>query len=178
MTRKLATILDARFEHPIYSPKGEIEGVLLSAEGAPVQIVFERHDSESPAAFEGVRPGQTVRVETELLGPSPKGAAEHAVHAFGRLLEVDGRKPSKPSATAAAGYRGTIVRFNYARHGAANGVVLDTGDFIHTKPDGLARLKLKIGAVVTADGDARQLVDGSGWAVEATVVNGKSVAPA
>ena len=32
------------------------------------------------------------------------------------------------------------MRLNYAKHGAANGVVLDNGDFVHTRPDGFAAL--------------------------------------
>ena len=69
------------------------------------------------------------------------------------------------------------MRVNYARHGAANGVILDTGDFIHTRPEGMAKLKLKVGDPVAADGDAQRLADDSGWAVEASMVNGKPVKP-
>jgi len=64
---------------------------------------------------------------------------------------------------------------NFARHGEANGVVLDSGDFIHTKPEGMKRLRLKIGDAVEADGDAQRLADDTGWAVDATSVNGRVV---
>lgn len=165
------------FRHVVYSPKGEAEGVLIESGGAPLQIVFERHDVDAATAFEPVAEGQSVVVEAALEGPSPKGEGEHPVHAYGRLVSVDGRKPTKPKAASGPAYRGRVVRFNYARHGAANGVVLHTGDFIHTRPEGLARLKLKVGDEVEADGDAQRLVDGMGWAVEATVVNGKTVKP-
>ena len=56
-------------------------------------------------------------------------------------------------------------------------MVLDTGDFIHVKPDGMARLGLKVGDKVEADGDAQMLSTGKGWAVEATKVNGKALGP-
>jgi len=149
--------------------------VLLQVEGRPLQIVFQRHDAESATAFDNVDEGQTVVVEAELQGASPKGQSEHPVYAYSRLVPVDGRKPAKPRAASGPAYRGNVTRFNYARHGAANGVVLDTGDFIHLKPEGMARLKLKIGDKVEADGDAQMLAGGTGWAVEAVTVNGKAV---
>ena len=34
-------------------------------------------------------------------------------------------------------------------------VVLETSDFVHLKPDGMRRARLKIGQVVTAQGDTR-----------------------
>lgn len=170
--------LDGVFRHMIYSPRGEHEGVLLERRGEPLQLVFEHHDEEAPGAFAGVRPGQTVSVEAVAQGPSPKGKGEHPVHAFVRLLSVDGAPPAPPKpAAGGAAYRGKVVRFNHARHGAANGVVLDTGDFIHTRPEGLARLKIKVGDTVEADGDAQRLADDAGWAVEAATVNGKAVQP-
>ncbi|CAN5828461.1 hypothetical protein BH11PSE8_BH11PSE8_11830 [soil metagenome] len=160
--------IEGTFRHLIYSPKGAIEGVLFEADGAPAQIVFERDDAVSPAAFEALAEGQAILVEAEPMGPSKKGEAEHPVYSFGRLVKVDGRAPPKARAAAAeTGYAGTIVRFNYARHGAANGVVLDTGDFIHTKPEGLEGLKLQVGDKVRAEGEARPLVTGEGMVVEA-----------
>jgi hypothetical protein len=51
--------------------------------------------------------------------------------------------------------------------------VLDTGDFIHTKTEGMARLKLKVGDTVRAD--ARPLSIGNGRAIEARRVNRKRV---
>ena len=172
----MATI-QGQFKQVIFSPKGGIEGVLLSAEGESLQIVFEKHDEESPAAFESVREGQSVVVAASLAEPSPKGKGEHPVYAFEHLVSVDGRKPAKQKAHSGPAYQGKVVRLNYARHGAANGVVLDSGDFIHTKPEGMATLKLKVGDAVRADGDAHLLTTGKGWAVEATTVNGESVSP-
>ena len=66
-----------------------------------------------------------------------------------------------------------MTRLNYARHGAAYGVVLDTGDIIHTKLEGRSRLKLKVGDVVRTDGVTRPLSTGSRSAIEAIRNNGK-----
>lgn len=126
--------IEGRFVHLVYSPKGGIEGVLLGTDDGPVQIVFH-HDERPQQQFEALSPGQALVVEGAVQGPSPKGGGEHPVIAFARLKSIDGMKPAKPRSRGAA-YSGLVERFNYARHGAANGVVLDTGDFIHTKPDG------------------------------------------
>jgi hypothetical protein len=176
MTDQATLNIEGTFEHVIYSPKGAIEGVLLSADGDPLQIVFRREDELAAVAFEGIAEGQLLVVEASPQGPSPKGKPAHAVYEFGRLVSIDGKKPPKPKAKVGAAYQGKIVRFNYARHGQPNGVVLDSGDFIHTKPDGLLKLKLKVGDTVRADGDAHLLATGHGWAVEASEINGKPVA--
>ena len=167
--------IQGQFQHLVYSPRGGIEGVLIASADGPVQIVFDKHDDESPEPWTHLRENQRVVIEAMPSGPSSKGESMHPVHDFVRLVSVDGQKPARRRAASGAAYRGVVARFNYARHGAANGVVLDTGDFIHTKPDGLATLGLGIGDTVEADGDAQMLSTGAGWAVEATRVNGKAV---
>jgi len=53
--------------------------------------------------------------------------------------------------------------------------VLNTGDFVHVKPEGFAKLGLKVGDTVAADGDAHFLSTGGGWAVEVTTGNRKAI---
>ena len=175
MSTRHQALIEGRFLHLIYSPQGGIEGVLLDTDAGPAQIVFDHHDEEMHQQFESILAGQVLAVEGAPQKPSPKGEGEHPVHGFVRLKSVDGVKAGKPKRSRGAAYSGVVERFNYARHGAANGVVLDSGDFIHTKPDGMARLKLRIGDHVEADGDAYLLATGRGWAVEATRVNGKAL---
>lgn len=177
MTTRTTPNIAGTFQHLIYSPKGGIEGVLLSADGVALQLVFRHEDEEASAAFEGVTQGQRIVAEAVPQGPSPKGKPVHAVYEFNRLVSIDGKKPARKRAIPSGpAYRGKIVRFNFARHGEPNGVILDTGDFIHTRPDGLRKLKLKVGDLVEADGDAHLLATGHGWAVEASSVNGKNMA--
>ncbi|WP_076998195.1 hypothetical protein [Variovorax sp. KK3] len=168
--------VEGRFQHLIYSPKGAVEGVLIDTDGISTQFVIDPHDPSVAEQFTGLRAGQTLVVEGIEAGPSPKGEPAHTVYAFERLASVDGKEPAtvRPHEEAA----GTVVRFNYAKHGAANGVVLDNGDFIHTRPEGLDRLGLKIGDKVKAEGAARPLVTSTGRVIEARSVNGKPVAPA
>lgn len=167
-TRKL----NGTFLQIVYGPKGGVEGFLLRVSGEPVQVVVDKHDEKTAHQVAGLVAGQAIIVSTQDMPPSDKGDGVHPVHAFQRLVSVDGALPAKV-ASKAAGYCGRIVRLNYAKHGAPNGYVLDSGDFIHVKPDGFARLRLSVGDRVEADGDAHFLATGNGWAVEAASVNGK-----
>ncbi|RZJ53569.1 MAG: hypothetical protein EON49_22670 [Acidovorax sp.] len=167
--------VEGQFQHLIYSPKGTIEGVMIDSEGAPAQFVCDAHDSAAHAALAGLKSGQAVVIEGTVAEPSPKGEAEHEVYQLERVVSVDG-KPAAPHHHPGH-VAGTVARLNYARHGEPNGVVLDTGDFIHTKPDGLKHLGLKVGDKVKAEGDVRPLATGGGQVVQARTVNGKPVGP-
>jgi hypothetical protein len=74
-------------------------------------------------------------------------------------------------------FSAVVTRLNYANHGAANRVVLDTGNILHTKRKGMARLKLKVGDTVVRHrarrGGAQTLITVSGKAIEAIRINGK-----
>ena len=166
--------LVGNFVHVIFSPHGTVEGFLLRSEDGEVQLVLDKDDEKNAAAVASLQAGQRVAVSAEDPPPSPKAPGVHAVHALRKLVSVDGAKPPAPAASA-AGYGGTIVRLNYARHGAPNGFVLDSGDFIHVRPDGFAKLRLQVGDRVTAEGDARLLATGDGWAVEADSVKRQTV---
>jgi len=166
--------LTGTFIQVIHSPKGGVEGLLLEAEGQTVQFVLAKNDEAGATLVSSIKPGQSLTVAGDAMPPSNKGEGVHPVHALDKITAIDGKAP-KRAAAAASGYSGKIVRLNYARHGAPNGFVLDTGDFIHVKPEGFAKLGLKVGDAVSADGDAHFLSTGGGWAVEATKVNRKAV---
>jgi hypothetical protein len=156
--------------HPIYSPKGGIEGVMLDADGVPVQFVFG-HGPDGAAAFGKVEPGQRVTLEGSEARPWPEGENAHAVYGFKRLAGIDGKAADdggQPTHT-----RGKVVRMNYGRHGEANGVLLDSGDFIHVRPDRFATLGIAPGDQVEASGPGRPLADGSGRVIDAEALNGK-----
>jgi hypothetical protein len=163
--------LSGTYRQPIYSPDGEIEGLLLEVDGAPTQIVLEAH--EPTAVFEGLHVGQQLQLEAALTGPSPKGEAVHAVYRFHDIVSVDGKKPAAPTRKL---FKGRVVRLNYARHGEPNGVVLDSGDFIHLRPQGFRDSALKLGDAVQAEGEARPMA-GGGFVVEAVRVNDAVIEP-
>lgn len=167
--------VQGQFTQLIYSPKGGVEGLLIETDGIPTQFVTDPHDAAVTQLLCGLRDGQTLRVEGSETGPSPKGEAAHFVYRFERLATVDGAEPE--AATDDATVSGRVVRFNYAKHGEPNGVVLDTGDFVHTRPHGMRALGLQIGDAVEAEGRTRPLATGTGRVVEATSVNGQAVDP-
>jgi len=169
------TKLIGSFVQIVYGPKGNVEGFLIRVDGQLVQVVIDKDSEKSSHLVSSLSVGQALVVATRGMPPSNKGLGEHPVHALQKVVSVDGATPRKVAAQK-AGYTGRIVRLNYAKHGAPNGYVLDSGDFIHVKPDGFLKFKLKVGDQVTADGDAHFLSTGGGWAVEATSVNGKRLA--
>ena len=165
--------LDVDFVHVVFSPKGHVEGFMAHADGANAQFVVDKHDEKSGAIIASLSSGQRLSVAARLAEPSPKGPADHTVYDLSKIIRVDGALPKK--AITQSGYSGKVARLNFARHGAPNGYVLDTGHFIHVKPEGCKRLKLKLGDSIQADGDAHWLATDGGWAVEATKVNGKGM---
>jgi hypothetical protein len=156
--------------HPIYSPKGGIEGMMLDADGVPVQFVFG-HGPDGAAAFGKVEPGQRVTLEGTEARPWPEGENAHAVYQFKRLASIDGKAADEGGQPAHA--KGKVVRMNYARDGEANGVLLDSGDFVHVRPDRFATLGIAPGDQVEASGPSRPLADGSGRVIDAVTLNGK-----
>lgn len=161
----------------IYSPKGEIEGLLIEHEQRLVQLVVRKGDDDTASMLAHAAPGQTVAVKARPAAPDKAAKSEHPVFEDLALETIDGHVPSLAEGADDAAYAGRVVALNYARHGEANGVVLDTGDFIHLKPDGMRRFKLRVGDAVKANGDAQRMTNDQGWAVEATEINGKAVRP-
>jgi hypothetical protein len=168
-------LIEGKFQHVFYSPEGQVEGLLLDVEGESVQIVVDRHDKDAPDAFLSLKQEQLLVVKATTKSPSPKGARAHLVYNFIKLVSVEGRKPRKRTSVDTIVCSGKVAYFNYARHGEANGVVLDSGDFIHMKPGGFSRFSLKVGDKVRAAGAIHQLLTGAGRIVDAARVNGKNV---
>lgn len=165
--------IEGRFQHLIYSPRGAIEGLLIDTDGAVTQFVTDPQDAGSLDSLVALEAGQAVVVEGIEEPPSPKGESAHMVYRFQRLASVDGKEVGASKEPAEAS--GKVARFNYARHGEPNGFVLDSGDFVHTKPDGFRALGLKVGDQVSAQGPSRPLLHGKGRVVEAQSVNGTAV---
>lgn len=165
--------LEGRYRQPILSPKGELEGLLLEVDGQPAQIVVDPR--EQAQAFDAVRVGQRLQLEAARARPSPKGEAVHAVYQLHSLIAIDGTAAT-PATAEARRFEGRVERLNYAKHGEPNGVVLDSGDFIHLRPEGFRKAALKVGDAVRAEGAARPMA-GGGFVVEAQQVNGVTIEP-
>jgi hypothetical protein len=68
-------------------------------------------------------------------------------------------------------HTGIVKQINYARHGEPNGAILETGEFVHMKPDGARAVDLKVGQKLTVEGEVRTSPAGH-TVIEATLVNG------
>jgi hypothetical protein len=66
-----------------------------------------------------------------------------------------------PQARGPVVLKGVVAALHYARHGQPNGVVLESGDFIHLRPRGMEQLGLQVGAEVVAHGELRMTVLGT-----------------
>jgi hypothetical protein len=158
-----------------FSPKGGIEGFLLHLEGQTIQV-----NVTPDVGFAVVRGiGQNVEATVELDSDSVKhGKGDHPVYSLVTLTGADGKAlihaGTGEAGTATATVEGIVKRINYARHGAANGVVLESGDFIHLKPEGMTHIGLKVGDKVTAEGAAALMPLGQ-QVIEANTVNGVAV---
>ena len=88
------------------------------------------------------------------LGRRPQSA--HPVYKFSSFADAAGQPIAPPGADPAkAVLKGVVAALHFARHGEPNGVVLETGEFIHLRPHGMALLGLGVGAAVRAVGELR-----------------------
>ncbi len=147
-----------------FTPRGGVEGVLLDTDRGVVQV-----NLPPQAAADGLAAGRAVTLVVEADPHADRHEpGDHPVYHLVR----------GPDAGAAGRVRveGVVARLNYARHGEPNGVVLDTGDFVHLKPHGMREVGLAVGDRVTAEGPVRPSATGH-RAVEAASVNGVRLAP-
>jgi hypothetical protein len=151
------------------SPKGGIEGFVLHSEGQTVQV-----NVTSDVGFAVVRGiGQSVEATVAAEPATAKHSkGEHPVFSLVTLKGADGKALIHSAGDGAiATVQGVVKRINYTRHGEANGVVLESGDFVHVKPAGMKRVALKVGDHVTAEGTSASMPLGQ-LVIEAKTVNG------
>lgn len=145
----------------LFSPEGGIEGLLMKVEGQVCQVTVDE-EVGALLAHTGL-PGTRLRL---LVVPDHSSAtaamALHPVYRFVAFADTRGRQVEVPADERGhITVKGVVSRMHYALHGEANGVVLETGEFIHTRPDGMARLGLGVGAEVLATGALRMTVLGT-----------------
>ena len=163
---KHKTILDCRIVSYNFDAKGRIDGLLIDIGGRTAQI--RCRDERAVALVRENGLGAALRVAVSAHVEHTKHEAAHPVY---RLRERRStRGGAVLSATRKALVTGLVQRINYARHGQANGVVLEGGDYVHMKPRGMRRVPLVVGDRVEADGKVR-ITQRGGRVVEATAVN-------
>jgi hypothetical protein len=155
------------------STKGGIEGFLLHFDGRTVQVNVTPDVGFAVVRGIGQHVEATVQPDAEV---DKHAKGDHSVYTLVTLTGPDGKTliHSGGSNAEMITVQGTVKRINYSRHGVANGVVLDSGDFIHLKPEGMKKLDLKVGEQVTAEGTASLMPLGQ-QVVEATTVNGAAL---
>lgn len=148
------------------SPKGHFEGFLLSDKAGLVQVNFPKHEAEEFSTK--ISEGDKVTVELEM-----REEDENQAHPVYRFVGFSG-KMKKPAAGKGGKFSGVIKRFNYALHGEVNGGILESGDFVHLKPEGAAAVGLKLGMKVSGHGRSRTKT-GGGLVIEVEELNGVAI---
>ena len=150
-------LLSGTCQHFLFSPKGAIEGLLLQTKGKTIQVSIRPEVGTSLANKTG--PGKRLRL-LATLDKSPKAAdGDHPVYEFEALTDRTGT--ALPPLDGLTQMKGVVARIHYAKHGQPNGVVLETGEFVHLRPHGMAAIGLVIGAKLTDKGELRTTVLGT-----------------
>ena len=119
-----------------------------------------------------IGPGKRLRLLVSL-DRSPKTAeAAHPLYELVALADASGK--AIPPTDGLASMKGVVARIHYARHGQPNGVVLQTGEFIHLRAHGMAATNLDVGSKVVASGEVRTTVLGTRM-LEAHNANGYDI---
>jgi hypothetical protein len=168
-TKPPSEFITGTVQQLLFSPKGGIEGALVKVRGAVLQISFDPTTGNTFAKTAGA--GKRLRVHA-VPDHSPKTAdGEHPVYQFESFADAAGNALEWVEAdNDHTTVKGVVASIHYARHGQPNGVVLESGEFIHLRPHGMAQVGLGIGARVTAIGAARMTVLGTQM-LEAHTVN-------
>ena len=164
-------LLSGTCKHLLFSPKGAIEGLLLQVQGKTVQVSMPPDVGTSLAPK--VSAGKRVRL---LATPdrSPKAAeGDHSVYLFEAMANAAGQAIAPPDGGLTS-LKGVVARIHYAKHGEPNGVVLESGEFIHLRPHGMAAIGVGVGAKISAKGELRMTVLGTRM-LEARHANGYDI---
>ena len=147
------------------SPKGAFEGFLLKSAKNLIQINLPKEQFQSLAGKWKLGSRISVKVEAE----DARGVPAHRVF---RLLDAPGNGHKETGRT----FSGRIERLNYARHGEVNGGILESGDFLHLKPEGARAIGIEVGMDVKAHGKTKPMAGGN-VVIEAEEVNGVAIGP-
>jgi hypothetical protein len=165
----------AQFIHGIcsqllFSPKGEVEGVLVKLAGQTVQVALPPHIGAG-LARSGSQ-GKQLHMLAVADNSHKTAESAHPVYDFESFANTAGEAVEPPdSGEHETTVKGVAAQIHFARHGQPNGVVLQTGEFIHLRPHGMALAALEVGAKVSAIGVAGTTVLGTRM-LEAHQING------
>jgi hypothetical protein len=173
MTKK-TKFINGVCQQLLFSPKGDIEGVLIRENGAVVQVSMSPQTGAIFARFSAAGSRVCVVAEPDH-SPKTKGG-QHPVYEFESFADAAGHAiDPPPEDSGMTTIDGVVATLHFARHGQPNGVVLETGEFIHLRPHGMAQSLLKVGAAVRAVGDVRMTLLGNRL-LDAHEINGIEIA--
>jgi hypothetical protein len=141
--------------------------MMLRVDSRIVQVSMRHEQADAKALQQAIGKAIVLRASADHSPRARKGA--HPVYKLHAMAKLAGKKVALNGDSHSIS--GTVAAFHYAKHGEPNGVVLKSGEFIHTRPLGMKKLKLKVGSKVTAHGEVRVTVLGTSL-VEARQVNG------
>lgn len=159
----------------LFSPEGGIEGVLLTIKGRTVHVRVPADIGASLAWM--TEPGKRLRVIAVPDSSPEVSGAIHPVYEFHALADEAGRPARPPNADLQShAFKGVVAALHFGPDGQANGVVLDSGEFILLRAQGMSRTGLKVGAKVRALGEIRMTLLGTRM-MNAVQVNGIDLQP-
>ena len=152
-----------------YGPKGNIDSLLIKCDGKLVQANFP------PQVGAKVKKAVTVGDEVSITGVPEERKGDHPVYKIEKLTvkgkEMTFPEPTPPSKEKCS-LEGVVKYLNFARHGEVDGVVLESGDYIHLGPHAAQDLKVAVGQTIKAEGMATTLPGGRKVMEQPERVNG------
>jgi hypothetical protein len=165
---KLET-LSGQLERLLFSPKGGIEGLLVMVGSKLIQVSMDPGSADAAVLAKAV--GKAIELKGSADDSPKTKEGEHPVYKLEVITKLAGKAAKLDGDVKPVS--GVVARIHYAKHGEPNGVILESGEFIHTRPPAMKKLKLKVGSKVVVHGELRMTVLGTPL-IEAHEVNGRA----
>jgi hypothetical protein len=163
-------ILSGRLDQILFSPKGALEGLLVNMGAQTVQVSMEPTTANAEALANAV--GKAIELKASVDDSQKAKHGAHPVYKMRAVSKIAGKAFTLVDEPERV--QGVVSAIHFAKHGEPNGVMLESGEFVHTRPHGMKKLKLKIGSKVVALGQVRMTVLGTPL-LEAEEVNRISI---
>ena len=144
----------------LFSPKGRVEGAMVTMKDLLLQISVPRDKGDTFAQVTGA--GRQLRVLGVADHSANTAEGSHPVFKFESFADVAGKAIKDPSGDPSdTTIKGVVSAWHFSRRGETNGVILETGEFIHLRPHGMTEVNLDIGSKVNAVGELHMTVLGT-----------------
>jgi hypothetical protein len=157
---------------------GTVDSYNLDPRGMPSGIVLKDGDRVAqlnlpPPLGVAISTAAPIGQKITATGFPISVQGARAIYRLDGLTTADGKQfnlPRPGEQPEVSHVEGIVKQLNYAPRGEVDGVILDTGDFVHVGPREAAQLNLAVGLKITAEGYTRPMLAGHN-AIEATKVN-------